>query len=158
MTEDREPIQCSGHGLCDPKPCPCLTCLCIDGWITTNAKSGVFCDGMRNGSEAPASTNGLAGSWGNTSFAHCTALVSNAFADLHVFLLEQFEKAVVSPRNVLLWSALFRQSDPLVDHPSEPVIHRSSRSFDTLILIHTHTHLENGWVHLTTQSSCSVIG
>ncbi len=26
------------------------------------------------------------------------------------------------------------------------------------MFIHTHTHLENGWVHLTTQSSCSVIG
>ncbi len=106
------------------EPTQGLTCLCLDGWITTNAKSGVFCDkgadtlpdsdfenldtgsenntlenntrvfspppSMGNGSEAPASTNGLAGSWGNDSFAHC-----NLNYTLHQ--LRQRESAGQSP-------------------------------------------------------------
>ena len=45
---------------------------------------------MGIGSEAPASTNGLAGSWGNTSFAHC-----NLNYTLHQ--LRQRESAGQSP-------------------------------------------------------------
>jgi hypothetical protein len=39
--------------------------------------------------------------------------------------------------------ALLRQSDPLVDHPAEPAIHRSTAAA-ALVLVHTHPDLEYG--------------